>query len=175
MMAIDYLNLGLRFLHLFAAFTAVGGLIFIRFALLPSMNELGTAEREDIHSRVRPRWAKLVGIAIGFLLLSGLANYILFVRTFKTMDTAWTDVYAMPYHMLFGIKFAVALVMFFFASALSGKAAGLQKIRDNARFWINVNLLLAIVLVVVSGVMRQVHVAPTAPSGYELKLEKKAG
>ncbi len=120
-MAIDYLNLGLRFLHLFAAFTAVGGLIFIRFALLPSMNELGAAEREDVHSRVRPRWAKLVGIAIGFLLLSGLANYILFVRTFKTMDTAWTDVYAMPYHMLFGIKFAVALVMFFFASALAVK------------------------------------------------------
>lgn len=174
-MTIDYLNLGLRFLHFFAAFTAVGGLIFIRFALLPSMNELGTAEREDIHSKVRPRWAKLVGISIGFLLISGLANYILFVRTFKTLDVAWTDVYASTYHMLFGIKFALALVMFFFASALSGKAAGLQKIRDNARFWINVNLLLAIVLVVVSGVMRQTHVGLTAPSGYEIKLEKKAG
>lgn len=174
-MTIDYLNLGLRFLHLFAAFTAVGGLIFIRFALLPALGETDSGVREDVHAKVRPRWAKLVGISIGFLLLSGLANYILFVRTFKTLDTAWTDVYAMPYHMLFGIKFALALVMFFFASALAGKAAGLQKIRDNARFWINVNLFLAIVLVLVSGVMRQTHVGLTAPSGYEMKLEKKAG
>ena len=173
-MAIDYLNLGLRLLHLFAAFTAVGGLIFIRFALQPSLSELDTAAREDVHSKVRPRWAKLVGIAIGFLLISGLANYILFVRTFKTWDDAWKDVYASSYHMLFGIKFALALVMFFFASALAGKAAGLQKIRDNARFWLNVNLVLAIVLVVVSGVMRQSHVGPTAPAGYQIKLEKSA-
>ncbi len=174
-MALDYLNLGLRLLHLFAAFTAVGGAIFIRFALLPALAETESGVRADIHAKVRPRWAKIVGIAIGLLLISGLVNYIMFVRTFKTWDDAWKDVYASTYHMLFGIKFALALVMFFLASALSGKAAGLQKIRDNARFWLNVNLVLAIVLVLVSGVMRQSHVGPTAPSGYELKLEKKAG
>ena len=173
-MTLDYLNLVLRLLHLFAAFTAVGGAIFIRFALLPGLSELEPAAREELHAKVRPRWAKIVGIAIGILLISGLANYILFIRTFKTWDDAWKDVYASMYHMLFGIKFVLALGMFFLASALAGKAAGLQKIRDNARFWINVNLILALALVVVSGVMRQSHIGPTVPSGYEFKLEKKA-
>ncbi len=172
-MAIDYLTLILRLLHLFAAFTAVGGAIFIRFALLPSMGELDPAARTDLHDRVRRRWAKIVGIAIGTLLVSGLVNYILFIRTFKTWDEAWLDVYRSPYHMFFGIKFLLALGMFFLASALAGKAAGLQKLRDNARFWINMNLVLAIALVVVSGLMRQTHIGPTAPSGYEIKLEKK--
>jgi uncharacterized membrane protein len=174
-MNIDYLNLGMRLLHFFAAFAAVGGAIFIRFALLPSMSELDPAAREDVHARVRPRWAKIVGMAIGFLLISGLTNYIMFVRTFKDLPEAWTDVYKTTYHMLFGIKFVLALAMFFLASALAGKAAGLQKIRDNARFWINVNLVLALALVVVSGLMRQTHSGLTAPSGYEFKLEKKAG
>jgi len=63
--------------------------------------------------------------------------------------------------------------MFFFASALAGKAAGLQKIRDNARFWLNVNLVLALVLVLVSGLMRQTHVGLTPPNGYETKFELK--
>lgn len=173
-MNIDYLNLGLRLLHFFAAFAAVGGAIFIRFALLPALAETEEGVRTDIHAKVRPRWAKIVGIAIAFLLISGLTNYILFVRTFKELPEAWTDVYKMTYHMLFGIKFVLALGMFFLASALAGKAAGLQKIRDNARFWINVNLLLALALVVVSGLMRQTHSGLTAPSGYEIKLEKKA-
>lgn len=171
-MNIDYLNLGMRLIHLFAAFAAVGGAIFIRYALLPGMSELDPAVREDLHAKVRPRWAKIVGMAIGFLLISGLTNYIMFVRTFKDLPEAWTDVYKSTYHMLFGIKFVIALAMFFLASALAGKAAGLQKIRDNAKFWINVNLVLALALVVVSGLMRQTHSGLTAPSGYELKLEK---
>jgi uncharacterized membrane protein len=178
-MAIDYLNLGMRLLHLFAAFTAVGGAIFIRFALLPALAETESGVRADVHAKVRPRWAKIVGIAIGLLLISGLVNYIMFVRSFKelhltwgeTWANSWRDTYASTYHMLFGVKFSLALVMFFLASALSGKAAGLQKIRDNARFWLNVNLVLALALVVVSGVMRQTHAGLPAPAGYKIQAE----
>ena len=44
-MPIDYLALVLRLLHILAVITAVGGMIFIRFALLPALDTIGDEQR----------------------------------------------------------------------------------------------------------------------------------
>ncbi|MEX0585738.1 MAG: hypothetical protein WD176_03790, partial [Pirellulales bacterium] len=59
------------------------------------------------------------------------------------------------YHAVFGTKVLLALAIFFIASALMGKSPALQKIRDNRRFWLTTNVVLAIIVVCLSGILRR--------------------
>ena len=163
-MPIDYLAYILRLLHILAAITIVGGSVFLRFALLPAVSSLADEQRRSLHEAVRSRWARLVQISILFLLVTGLINFVMFVRAAKGWSDEWRETYNATYQMLFGIKFLLALCIFALISILTGKSAGTQKIRDNFRFWVNVNLALALAVVMISGAMRLTHVGPTDPS-----------
>ncbi len=180
-MELDYLALVLRLMHILAAVTAVGGSIFIRFALLPSLDTLGADQRKALHDAVRARWSRLIQISILFLLVSGVWNFLLFNGVTKTPGwEAWRLKYHTLYQALFGTKFLLASGIFALASILSGRSPGTQKMRDNARFWLNVNLTLAIAVVIISGVMRLTHVGPSlitadAPANRTNDLQPKTG
>jgi len=142
---LDYLGILFRWMHILAAVTAVGGTIFVRVALLPSIAVLPDDQRKALHEQVRSRWIKFVMGAILFLLASGFYNIIM-----KEKPPGVTALY----HALFGIKFLLALVIFFVASALVGRSPALAGIRANARFWLTLNMVLAITVVCISGVLR---------------------
>jgi hypothetical protein len=163
-MPIDYLAFSLRLLHLLAAITVVGGSVFMRFALLPAVRTITEEQRRSLHDAVRARWSRLVQLSILFLLVTGLINYVMFVQAAKTWSAEWREAYSSAYHMLFGVKFLMALVIFALASILTGRSPGTQRIRDNSRFWLNINLAMALAVVMISGVMRLTHVGPTDPS-----------
>jgi hypothetical protein len=61
------------------------------------------------------------------------------------------------YHALFGAKFLLALVAFYFASALVGRGQGTQWIRNDRAKWLSVTLGLTLAVVMLSGWMRQLH------------------
>jgi uncharacterized membrane protein len=137
----------LRYMHIFAAIAAVGGTFFARLALLPAMEEtLSGDERAKLHGAIRSRWSKIVAASIGFLLVSGLINYVF--RISGRFDVPrW-------YHPVFGVKFLLALGLFFIASVLSGRSSLAERFRKNARFWLTVNMTLAILIVCLSGALR---------------------
>ncbi len=142
------LSMVLRSLHLIAAGTALGGMIFARFAFVPALDELTGDTRSKMHEAVRSRWAKFVHISILFLLVSGLYNFGNIIKTYQLMR---------PYHMLFGIKFLLALVVFGLASILAGRSGLAQKLRQNAKTWLNLNLLLIVAIIFTSGYMKNVR------------------
>jgi uncharacterized membrane protein len=144
----DVLGIVFRWLHILAAITAVGGTIFMRFALLPAMAELPEATRKSFHEAVRSRWARPVQLAILFLLISGVFNII-------SMENQYDLSKVRLYHPLFGVKFLLALAIFFLASVLTGRSARTQRFRDNRRLWLTVNLVLAVLVVCISGVLRK--------------------
>ena len=148
------LNLLARWAHILAAIVAVGGTFFARFVLLPSQTVLPEADREALHDAMRRRWSKIVAACIAFLLISGLYNIaIIEARTTAPTNYAW-------YRPLFGIKFLLAIIIFGIASLLSGRTAAAQRMRGKARFWMNVNILLAVIVVCISGIMRTADKAP---------------
>jgi uncharacterized membrane protein len=151
----------LRWAHVLAAIVAMGGLVFARFALLPALSEVDAAARDRIHDAIRRRWLPWVIGAITLLLASGLANFLLFdarVRSEGWEGGAWMR--AHQYHALFGAKFLLALVAFYFASALVGRGAGTQWVRDDRSKWLSVTLGLTVAVVLLSGWMRQLHTGP---------------
>lgn len=158
----DWLAIAFRWLHILAAITAVGGTFFMRFALVPSIGVLTDEQRKALHEQVRSRWVKFVMGAILFLLVSGFYNF------FRRIHTLPTD-YKGLYHGLFGAKFLLALAIFFIASALMGRAAAFASIRQKAKLWLTVNVILAIVVVCISGVLRFIPTAASTSSSQTLQ------
>lgn len=151
-MELDWVAIVARWAHILAAITAVGGTIFMRTALLPAAGSLDEANRKTLHEGVRSRWVKFVMLAILFLLASGIYNIIMKEKQLKTVEEGANGLY----HMLFVIKFLLAFAIFFLASALTGRSPAFAKIRENARFWLTLNMILAILVVCISGVLRSI-------------------
>lgn len=151
----------LRWAHVLAAIVAMGGLVFARFALLPALSELDAPTRDRVHERIRRHWLPWVIGAITLLLASGLANFLLFNARVKGEEWAggqWMR--ETNYHALFGAKFLMALVSFYLASALVGRGAGTQWVRNDRAKWLSVTLGLTLGVVLLSGWMRQLHTGP---------------
>ena len=164
-MQLDWLAIFFRWIHILAAMTAVGGTIFIRAALVPSLGVLSDDQRKALHEQVRSRWVKFVMGAILFLLLSGFYNF------FRRLNLGIPGDFKWLYQMLFGIKFLLALVIFFVASALTGRAAALVRFRLNAKLWLSVNVALAVIVVCISGVMRFIPTKATVPASRQTLQE----
>jgi putative copper export protein len=143
---IDWVGLASRWVHLVMGSIAVGGTAFQYFAVAPSAGELDPSSAAKLQAAIRGRWAKWVHLSIGFLLLTGFYNFFLRMWAF--------DMKGSPYHMLFGLKFLLALGMFFVASLLAGRSAAADRFRQQAPRWLLINLGLGLAIVAVGGVLR---------------------
>jgi len=142
----------------------VGGTIVMRFARFPELGEVADEQRKALYEQFRRRWAMLVAGSVAFLLFSGLFNFALFISESKTPPwEAWHATYNSLYQFVFGAKFALAMVVFFITSALAGRGEATKKFRQDARWWMTVNLILALIVVALSGVLRFTHIGPTLP------------
>ena len=72
------------------------------------------------------------------------------------------------YHAIFGVKFLLALVVFYFASGLVGRGSGTAWIRSDRARWLGVTLGLAVAIIILSGWLRNLHTGPNQSSGPEL-------
>jgi uncharacterized membrane protein len=146
-MELDVVGIVFRWMHLLAAITAVGGVLFMRLALVPALKQLDDEASSRLREALRSNWSKMVFGAIFFLLVSGIYNFIMTLKSFDGTAPRF-------YHMLFGFKFLLALGVFFIGSALAGHSKATQKIRDNTVFYLTINAVLAVTVVCLSGVLR---------------------
>ncbi len=138
----------LRFLHIAPAVVAGGATIFARMALLPALASLPEAERARVRDLIDRRWRIVVMVCVTLLLVSGIANFVIYQAPVHKGQPL--------YHALFGIKFLAAMIVFFLASALSGRSSALARIRANSRFWVGVAAALVIAIVLISAVLRNI-------------------
>jgi putative copper export protein len=147
----------LRYMHILGAIMLMGGTIFMRFGLAPVVAGLDAKTKADLHERVRSRWSKFVMLASALLLVSGLINLIL------ASQYKFDPVFGLSYNMVVGIKFLLAIPIFVFASFLAGRSATAKKFQANAVTWMNVNLALALVMVLIGGALKFVKREPKRP------------
>ncbi|MAG92772.1 MAG: hypothetical protein CMJ48_03355 [Planctomycetaceae bacterium] len=139
MEAVDILS---RWAHVFTAVVLVGGAVFQRLALLPVLKELPEEQRNSLRGQITARWARVVHVGIGVLLLTGLYNYL---------NATGQDAL---YHSLVETKILLAIAVFFIASALVGRAEAFQGMRDKAGLWIGAIILLAAVIIAIAGFVK---------------------
>lgn len=166
MQGFDVVTLVLRWIHIVAAMAAIGGAIFMYVAYVPASETLEESTRQSLREETRKRWAKFIHGAIGLLLITGGINFVRLAVLSK--------INPMPYHAIFGVKFLLALVVFFLATGLVGRSPAFAKVRQNPRSWLAGVVVLGIVIVLLSGVLNQVRVngVKTAPP---VAADKPAG
>ena len=148
-MNVDWLAVVFRWVHILAAVVAVGGVLFQRLVLMPSvMSSIDDANRGRLHAEVTRRWKGVLMACIGLLLVSGFYNFFTI-----SMDKAKG---APIYHGLFGIKFVSALVVFFIGSALVGRAAAFEGMRRDRARWLGISAVLAVLVILVSGILKNI-------------------
>ena len=144
------LTLLARWLHILSATLAVGVPIYVRFVLIPAAE--GTLD-EERHTRLREaivkKWRIIVHILIVIFLATGFYTYLGVARWKKLPPAAAT-----LYHILLGIKILAALAMFTISSALAGSSTLFAPMREKAKFWLLVLVLLGLLIIGISGVLR---------------------
>jgi hypothetical protein len=135
-----------RVVHIMFAIIIGGGLFYLRAVLAPAGADACFANRRTV-------WARWVGIATLFLIASGLYNYIMFVREAKGGGAPLPS----AYHMLFGVKFLLALFVFFVAAILAGKTSLADKFRGNMGRWLNLAWTAVMAIIIIGALMRTYH------------------
>ncbi len=144
-----------RVVHVGTAIVLVGGSAFSLLVLLPAMNKLSDDGRSTLVEAVTGYWKRFVHIGVLLFLVSGFYNY------FQAMKLHQGDGL---YHALVGTKMILALVVFFIAAALVGRSAKLEGIRRQRRAWLQVLVLLAAVIVGISGFVKVRGTVDAKPS-----------
>ncbi|MBP88521.1 MAG: hypothetical protein CMJ64_17700 [Planctomycetaceae bacterium] len=143
------LDLVLRWMHILGAIMLVGSTIYMRCVHVPAKLLSGDELGDGYNEWQRKMWARLVMLSSAQLLISGLISAILIVQRYE-FKTAFPG---SVYPALLGVKFLLALAVFFLAAALSGRSSLELKLRQKEKTWLTVNMVLAIVIVCVGGTM----------------------
>lgn len=142
-----------RVVHISTAIALVGGSLFLALVLLPAARVLAEDAHRQLADAVQGRWRKLVHGGIALFLLSGFYNY------FRAMPKHDGDGL---YHALVGVKILLALFVFFLASALVGRSAALESFRQAKARWLRVLIVVAAVIVAISGFVK-IRGVPESP------------
>lgn len=148
------LQLIFRWIHIGSAITVVGGTVFMLFVLLPAAKEILDEEHLKLRAAVLKRWKWFVHFGIALFLVSGLYNYIKVMAPLHKGDGL--------YHALMGIKMLLAMGVFGLAEVLVGRSKLAEKLRQNASKFLTINLVLAAIIVMLSGFLRTLPAKPAA-------------
>lgn len=139
-----------RWIHLASIIVAVGGTVFIRFVLHPTVREgLSPEIGSQFVPAVLRRWSRVLHACILLILLSGTYNTIVQFPRHRGQPL---------YHSLWGVKLLLALVLFFIASALVGRSAAFERFRRNRPLWMGVNIALAAAIILISNILKNMPV-----------------
>jgi uncharacterized membrane protein len=136
----------MRWVHVGTAIVVLGGSVFMRFVLMPAAAPMPEADHDALRGRIMGRWKRFVMMGIALFLISGFYNYLVVAVPGHKGDGL--------YHGLMGTKILLAFVVFFFASALTGRSKGLEGIRRNSRKWLAVTILLAAIVSAIGGFLK---------------------
>lgn len=157
--AFDPVEFGLRWLHVMSAVIAAGGAFFQWLALHPTLATVETSVRVDVRERVASRWRGVVFLCIAILLVTGLANFVLFrAPAFRGASNAGI------YHALFGVKFLLALMAFHAAAVLALPGEKGARYRDRAAFWLNYLVALFAIILTLGVVLGRIAPAAGVPA-----------
>ena len=112
------LDLILRWMHIFGAIMLVGSTIFMRCTYLPAKIDTNFEPKAEFTEQLRIYWARMIMICTGQLLTSGVFGFIVLMNRYDIDKEAFPG---SAYQIFFGIKFLIAMVIFFLAATLTGR------------------------------------------------------
>jgi uncharacterized membrane protein len=133
-----------QWVHLIAAVTAVGGMAFMLFILMPSMRVLNEEQRAQLAKAVSGRFRWVSWGAIILLIASGIFN----IRV-RAWEAPWGT-----YWSVLTLKVVLALVVFTISLLLTLPIPGLESFRARRQRWLTIALSIAVFVILISAYLR---------------------
>lgn len=160
MFVVDVLS---RIVHVGTAIALVGGSVFMLLVLLPAAQAISEEAHQTLRAAILGRWKRFVHLGIGLFLVSGFYNF------FRALPAHQGDGL---YHALVGTKILLALGVFFIASALVGRSAKFEFMRQARGTWLAILVLLASLIVALSGFVKVRGPRPSEADIPSAKIER---
>jgi hypothetical protein len=142
------LTAAVHILHLLAAATVFGAVIFQFVALHPTLRGLEESQRSTLRTAIAGRWRAVVFAAIAILFFTGLLNFMFALGDLRGHPSAGV------YHAMFGVKFLAALAVFHAATMLVLPGPKFDKYRARAGAWLTYMVVLVALIVILAGLLR---------------------
>ena len=139
----------LRFFHIVPAIFLAGGVFFMWIAVLPALGTLNDDTRESLMTAVRGRWSKVVMACTALLLATGIVNGVTNMTRYEFQGAPGNQ-----YGILVAVKLLLALAIFFVTAVLGGRSSLAEKFRQKLQFWMTVNTVLLLALIVIASTMK---------------------
>lgn len=152
-----WLNVFMRWLHVTSAVAVVGGLLAMRFAVLPGL--AGRADAADLYAAIQRGFKKVLHSALGLALLTGFYNYgVVAVGALRKVKETHTDLGLLgSYHAVMGIKMLLSFALFGLAIALLKPSEALPEARKPA---LTVNLIVGLLILALAAYLRRLWPLP---------------
>lgn len=134
-----------QWLHLVAAIAALGGTIFLVMVAFPVLGRMGDQFREQFQERAHSKVMMLILHSYGLLILTGFFNL---VRAYSGEKP--TQLYG----ALIAIKVFLAIGLFAIGFMLLVPSESLKEFQARRPFWMRINALLGLVIVLLSAWLR---------------------
>jgi len=128
----------IRWLHITSVVVMIGGFIFARFVVAPSLAAVADPERSALGKRIVSNFRPLLYTVLATVLSSGLYNYVN------------KPSYPPHYHMWFGIKFL--FVLHIFAVAILYSIGGADEAKRNR--WLTGMIVSGLIIFAISAYLR---------------------
>ena len=125
----------MRYVHIVSAVIAVGGSAFIAMCLLPATRLVDDSFRASLMQLVQKRFARVVWVCIGGLVISGVYNWVLLSDQYKAMGAKG--------NALIGTKVLLSIVLF---AVVGAQNFGLLKLKPRPYLVLNLHLAAAVIL-----------------------------
>jgi len=151
----ELIALVMRWIHLLCAVAVGGSILFHWLVLRPAAaKSLSPDQHAALRDALMKRWKMLIHPSILLFLVSGFYNFIAVTAPLHKGQG--------EYHMLFGIKFLLAIVIFALAIVLTSTRKWSEKWREGKMAW-TLLALAVVATILVGGYMKRMPTS-TAPA-----------
>lgn len=134
----------MQWLHIGSVLVALGGVIFVRLFLIPSLKTLDRAQAPVLLGKISSQFNKILWTCIGFILISGVYN----IASTSPPFSRW-------YTFVLSLKILLALVLFTISFALTLPVSAFLEIQRNRPKWLLVNIALGTIIIFLSAYLRR--------------------
>ena len=135
-----------RWVHIASIVIAIGGAFALRYFVLPAANELDDSPRARFWESVRRSMFKVIVVAVVLIFVSGLINFFRALKIGATVPPT--------YHMIFGIKFLMAMGVFGIALGLVWPSRPANMFQRNRRLWLTMNIHMGLLIIALSAALK---------------------
>jgi uncharacterized membrane protein len=140
----------IQWLHVGSVVLLIGGFFFLRVILLPSTRVLPDNQKPKLVEAAFRRFRIVVWIALVTILVSGIYNFIAFLRSARiaTQDPS-------IYILVLGIKLFIVFLIFTFGVLLTFPYPVFAPIQKRPSPWLNLTLILGLIVIFLSTFLRR--------------------